>query len=106
MATDKQMATLKIVSDAIREHGRSPSVRELTEPLAVTSHQGVSKRLRRLRGSGLIHYVEGEYRAIRLTEAGRRELVFWELYQAIQNDAVFAERVEALWKRQDVSVGV
>lgn len=56
----------KIVREFIREYGYSPSIRELCEAMGVTSPATVWESLNRLRLAGLVGWVPGKNRTIRV----------------------------------------
>jgi len=65
-----QQRILLAITVFIRQNGYSPSLRDLQAACAISSVSIVSYHLRRLRAAGLIDYVDGTPRTIRLVRKG------------------------------------
>jgi repressor LexA len=68
-ATDKQAAILAWVRSYIAQSGFSPTIREIGKAFGIASSNGVSDHLWRLRRKGLVTWVDGRSRTLRVLEA-------------------------------------
>ena len=68
--TDRDYQTLAAIADFVREHGFSPSIRDIIANTDHVSTSTVTYCLRKLKHKGLINRVEGITRSITMTEAG------------------------------------
>jgi repressor LexA len=66
--TDKQQAILTAITLFLREHGYSPTLRELCAMAAISSTSMAAMHLERLQEAGLIAYEPGKPRTIRLVK--------------------------------------
>jgi repressor LexA len=64
---DKQQAILTAITLFLRQHGYSPSLRELCDMAAISSTSMAALHLERLQEAGLIAYEPGKPRTVRLT---------------------------------------
>ena len=71
--TDRQRELLVAIADSLRDDGRPPTLRELSEQLGV-SPNAVLDRLRGLEERGLVTREPRKSRAVRITGAGESEL--------------------------------
>lgn len=65
--TAPQLALLRAISRRIDANGYSPSLRELADDLG-TCVNDVKGKLERLRRDGLVTYVDGQARTVRVVE--------------------------------------
>lgn len=72
--TERQHETLRTVDAFQREHGYSPTVREIQELTFSSSPSNIHDRLAILRDHGFVTWVAGSPRTLVLTDAGRRAL--------------------------------
>lgn len=68
--TDRQSAILEWIRAYIALRGFSPTIREIGKAFGIASSNGVSDHLWRLRYKGLITWVDGRSRTLRLLEVG------------------------------------
>lgn len=73
--TDNQGRYLMAVDDLIRENGYSPSTDEIGAKVGVSSKSTVNGTLKRLKARGLVSYLEGQPRTIRVTPGGTLEVI-------------------------------
>ena len=66
-ATAPQLALLHAIEARIAAHGYSPSLRELADDLGVCVND-VKQKLRILRRDGLVTFVAGQARTVRVVE--------------------------------------
>lgn len=64
-ATDPQLDLLRAIQARIDANGYSPSLRELADDLGVCVND-VAQKLRLLRRDGLVTYVDGQARTVRV----------------------------------------
>jgi len=67
--TPPQLALLRAIRHRIAAHGYSPSIRELADDLGVCPND-VKGKLHRLRREGLVTFVDGQARTVRVVEVG------------------------------------
>lgn len=72
--TEKQAETLGAIFFFQREHGYSPTIREIQERTGSSSPSNIHDRLVILREYGLVTWVEDSPRTLVLTKAGRKAL--------------------------------
>lgn len=66
--TARQREILAWIDAYIREHGYSPSVRELVQAFGFKGPNGAACHLRPLRKKGVVTWVDGKPRTLRVTE--------------------------------------
>ncbi len=69
--TQRQREVLAYLTDAVRQDGRPPTLRELAAHFGWHSDNSARQHLRLLRQKGVIEYDEGVSRGIRLSRRGR-----------------------------------
>lgn len=67
-AADSQQQLLLAISIYIRQHGYSPTIRELVEATGAGSTSVVTYRLEALQAAGLVDWLPGAARTIHLTK--------------------------------------
>ena len=72
--TEQQASVLAAISSFQREHGYSPTVREIQELTGASSPSNIHDRLRVLREKRLVTWVEDSPRTLVLTPRGRKAL--------------------------------
>ncbi len=73
-ATDRQRDVLEIIETTRDERGYSPSIREISAVLDVSSTNATADLLKALRKRGLVEWMPRTARTLRVTEDGLREL--------------------------------
>ena len=66
--TERQLAIVEIIKQFIKEHGFSPSFRELAEITGIKSSNGVEDHLKRLKQRGLVTWIPYKSRTLRVVE--------------------------------------
>jgi repressor LexA len=70
--TDRQRKIVQVIEAHFREHGCSPSNREIAEQAGLASTSSVSHHLRKLRDAGLVSYDDGHPRTVTVSPPARR----------------------------------
>lgn len=89
-------ALFQVVKDFIRAFGYSPSVRELCEAMNVSSPATVWESLNRLRHLGLVGWVPGKNRTIRVLVDPETEKIADDLRESLH--CLRLELPDAVWR--------
>lgn len=77
---ERDASMLNVIAQYLNEHGYAITVREIGKAFGLSSTATPHHRLARLRGLGLVDWVDGESRTVHLTHAG---------YSALTSERVF-----------------
>ncbi len=93
--TEPQQQLFDWLTDYIREHQHSPSIRQMMHAMGLKSPAPVQSRLEHLRNKGYIDWTEGKARTIRILSANPTGIPIWGAIAAgglVENFADTAEQ--------------